>query len=182
VQRWKRGQRAKKCRGYRSPNVPLWPTPHGCEVSCDISITLSAPLSRPLAMGVESVINFLAPTDRTLFRDAVGSENLRFFGILPSPLLRVEDVDKMASPACAARRNSGSLRSKPFRNPKADSSGFIRVLQSGGVASGFREHTSFSAGCFGRGVALVFRLGSVTSGLSLLGEFPIPALLFLCRG
>src|SRR5258708_15137253 len=42
------------------------PTPQGSDVSCDLSISISAPLSRPLAVGLESLINVLAPTDMLL--------------------------------------------------------------------------------------------------------------------
>ncbi|MCL6637618.1 MAG: DUF1926 domain-containing protein, partial [Alicyclobacillus sp.] len=68
------------------------PAPHGCEVSCDLSLTLSAPVKRPLALGVESVLNFLAPADPDrFFETPEGPQNLRFSGALPAPLLRVED-------------------------------------------------------------------------------------------
>src|SRR5262249_43448691 len=68
------------------------PAPQGCEVSCDISLTLSGPLARPLALGIESVLNFLAPTEPDrFFETPSGPQSLRFSGALPAPLLRVED-------------------------------------------------------------------------------------------
>jgi len=130
------------------------------------------------------VINFLAPTDSDrFFETASGPQNLGFSGILPSPLLRVEDGwQKMRVTLHApGSQEFWSLPSKPFRNPKADSSGFIRVHRSWRVASDFVQHyVLFGAVALARGGALAFRLGSVTSwGYPLLGEFPIPAAGFL---
>jgi 4-alpha-glucanotransferase len=68
------------------------PTPHGCEVSCDVQIRISGPLDRPLSLGIESVVNLLAPTEPDRFFETQnGPQNLRFSGILPAPVLRMED-------------------------------------------------------------------------------------------
>jgi len=68
------------------------PAPHGCEVSCDISLSLSEPLTRPLRVGLESVVNFLAPTEPDrFFETSWGPRNLRLTGALPAPLLHIED-------------------------------------------------------------------------------------------
>lgn len=68
------------------------PAPQGCEVSCDISVVSSAPLARPMRLGLESVINFLAPVEPDrYFETPAGPKNLRFSGALPGPLLRMED-------------------------------------------------------------------------------------------
>jgi 4-alpha-glucanotransferase len=68
------------------------PSPQGCEISCDISLSLSEPLPRNMCVGVESIINFLAPADSDRFFDTPdGPRNLRFSGSLPGPLLRMED-------------------------------------------------------------------------------------------
>lgn len=68
------------------------PAPHGCEVGCEIGLKLSQPLAKPIAAGIESVINFLAPAEADrFFETPKGPRNLRFSGILPGPLLRMED-------------------------------------------------------------------------------------------
>ena len=68
------------------------PAPQGCEISCDVSVVSSTPLPRPMRFGIESVINFLAPTEPDrCFETPAGPRNLRFSGILPGPLLRLED-------------------------------------------------------------------------------------------
>jgi alpha-amylase len=125
------------------------PTPQGCEVSCDISITLSAPLSRPLAMGVESVINFLAPADSDrFFETPAGPQNLRFSGILPAPLLRVEDGwQKMRVTLHAP--GSQEFWVAPIETVSESEGGFERVYQGSQILAVWRpdfvQHTSFSA-------------------------------------
>lgn len=68
------------------------PAPHGCEVGCEVGLKLREPMSAPLAVGVESIINLLAPNDADRFFETTqGPRNLRFSGVLPGPLLRMED-------------------------------------------------------------------------------------------
>jgi len=66
--------------------------PRGCEVACEVKIALPAVLDRTLAVGIESVLNFLAPIEPDrFFQTPSGPQNLRFSGSLPGPTLRVED-------------------------------------------------------------------------------------------
>ncbi len=68
------------------------PAPHGCEVACEVRMQLKAPLEKPLAIGLESVVNLLAPTEPDRFFETQGGpQNLRFSGALPGPILRMED-------------------------------------------------------------------------------------------
>jgi 4-alpha-glucanotransferase len=66
--------------------------PNGCEVACEIGLKLDQPLPNPLAVGIESIINFLAPSEPDRFFEAPKTpQNLRFSGVLRGPLLRIED-------------------------------------------------------------------------------------------
>ncbi|HXJ45408.1 MAG TPA: alpha-amylase/4-alpha-glucanotransferase domain-containing protein [Candidatus Dormibacteraeota bacterium] len=68
------------------------PAPNGCEVACEIGIKLKEPLERAVMIGIESVINLLAPNDADrFFETAEGPQPLRMSGILPGPILRMED-------------------------------------------------------------------------------------------
>jgi 4-alpha-glucanotransferase len=68
------------------------PAPRGCEVACEVKITLATGLESPVAIGVESVVNLLAPTEPDrFFETPFGLHNLRFSGALPGPVLRMED-------------------------------------------------------------------------------------------
>src|SRR5262249_46462775 len=68
------------------------PAPNGCEIACEVQLGFNAPPQKPAAVGIESVINLLAPAaaDR-FFETPDGPHNLRFSGTLPGPLLRMED-------------------------------------------------------------------------------------------
>ena len=68
------------------------PAPHGCEVACEITLKVKELLDRPLAVGIESIINLLAPDEPDrFFETPAGKKNLRFSGTLPGPILRMED-------------------------------------------------------------------------------------------
>jgi hypothetical protein len=68
------------------------PAPRGCEVACEVSLKLKEPLDKPLAIGIESIVNMLAPTEPDrFFETPAGRQNLRFSGKLPGPILRMED-------------------------------------------------------------------------------------------
>jgi 4-alpha-glucanotransferase len=68
------------------------PAPNGCEVACEIGLKLKQPLAKPIAVGIESIINFLAPAEPDrFFETPKGHQNLRFSGTLPGPMLRMED-------------------------------------------------------------------------------------------
>ena len=68
------------------------PAPNGCEVGCEIGLKLKNSLAKPIAVGIESIINLLAPAEPDrFFETSNGPQNLRFSGALPSPLLRMED-------------------------------------------------------------------------------------------
>jgi hypothetical protein len=68
------------------------PAPRGCEVACEVSLKLKEPLDKPVAIGIESIVNLLAPTEPDRFFETLaGRQNLRFSGVLPGPILRMED-------------------------------------------------------------------------------------------
>lgn len=89
------------------------PAPHGCEVSCELTLKPVSPrdaqirkgkqdpeeasvsgsgADESIAIGIESVINFLAPdADDRFFQIDARKEPLRFSGEFPGYILRVED-------------------------------------------------------------------------------------------
>jgi alpha-amylase len=68
------------------------PAPGGCEIGCEIGLKLKQPLAQPIAVGIESVINLLAPAEPDrFFETPKGPQSLRFSGVLPGPMLRMED-------------------------------------------------------------------------------------------
>jgi 4-alpha-glucanotransferase len=75
-----------------SKHFSFGPAPRGCEVACELRLKFKSSVERPIAVGLESVVNLLAPNaaDR-FFETPEGPQNLRFAGALPGPTLRMED-------------------------------------------------------------------------------------------
>src|SRR6266567_5959924 len=68
------------------------PSQNGFEVACEITLKFKELLEKPVAVGIESVINLLAPTEPDrFFETPLGKKNLRFSGSMPGPILRMED-------------------------------------------------------------------------------------------
>lgn len=125
------------------------PAPQGCEVSCDVRVSTSAPLIRPLRFGIESVINFLAPTEPDrFFETPAGSQNLRFSGALPGPLLRIEDGWQRVRVTLHAP-GSEEFWVAPIETVSESEGGFERVYQGSQILPVWNldltEKKSFSA-------------------------------------
>src|SRR2546422_270436 len=68
------------------------PATNGFEAACVITLKFKETLEKPVAVGIESVIHLLAPTEPDrLFETPLGKKNLRFSGCMPGPILRMED-------------------------------------------------------------------------------------------
>jgi 4-alpha-glucanotransferase len=84
-----RGEVVKICVSKR---FSFGPAPQGCEIACEVQLDFSSNPQEPLAVGVESVVNLLAPSEPDRFFDTPdGPRNLRFSGTLLGPALRMED-------------------------------------------------------------------------------------------
>jgi len=123
--------------------------PQGCEVSCDVRVTSSAPLAGPLRLGIESVLNFLAPTEPDRFFDTPnGPQNLRFSGSLPGPFLRLEDGWQRIRATLHAPA-SDEFWVAPIETVSESEGGFERVYQGSQILSLWPlvliDKTSFSA-------------------------------------
>jgi 4-alpha-glucanotransferase len=125
------------------------PAPRGCEISCDVRATVSVPLSRALRLGIESVINFLAPdaSDR-FFETPSGPQKLRFTGALPAPFLRLEDGWQRIRATLHAP-SSDEFWIAPIETVSESEDGFERVYQGSQMLAlwspDFVSRTSFSA-------------------------------------
>jgi alpha-amylase len=125
------------------------PAPQGCEVSCEVALSLSAPLARPLVFGLESVINFLAPTEPDrFFVTPSGPQNLRFSGTLPGPQLLIEDGWQRVRVNLHAP-NAEHFWVAPIETVSESEGGFERVYQGSQILAVWRPNftvqTSFSA-------------------------------------
>jgi len=125
------------------------PAPNGCEVSCDVSLKLSAPLGRHVSIGIESVLNFLAPAEPDrFFETPSGRQALRFSGILPAPVLRVEDGWQRVR-AILHAPGSDEFWIAPIETVSESEGGFERVYQGSQMLALWRPdliaNSTFSA-------------------------------------
>jgi 4-alpha-glucanotransferase len=125
------------------------PFPQGCEVSCDFSVELSAPLKAPMWVGVESVVNLLAPTEANRFFETFhGNHNLRFSGSLPGPILRMEDGWQCMRVILHAP-GIDEFWVAPIETVSESEGGFERVYQGSQILALWRpdltDKTAFSA-------------------------------------
>jgi hypothetical protein len=133
--------------GKSSPNFiltkrfSLGPAPHGCEIACELHLKVSPKNSeadgiaehsfsgQALTLGLESVINFLAPdaTDR-FFESGTRREDLRFRGELPANTLKIEDGWQRVRVTLAAP-NCTCFWIAPIETVSESEEGFERVYQ-----------------------------------------------------
>ena len=84
--------KARAPRLLLSKHFSFHPCSNGFELACEIRLKCREPLEKPVAVGMESIINLLAPTEPDrFFETPAGRTNLRLSGTLPAPILRIED-------------------------------------------------------------------------------------------
>jgi alpha-amylase len=112
-----------------SKQFSFGPAPRGCEVACELRLKLKASIDRPIAVGIESVVNLLAPDapDR-FFETPNGPHNLRFSGALPGPTLRMEDAWQRVKIALHAP-GAQQFWIAPIETVSESEEGFERVYQ-----------------------------------------------------
>ncbi|HLK04250.1 MAG TPA: alpha-amylase/4-alpha-glucanotransferase domain-containing protein [Candidatus Acidoferrum sp.] len=130
-------------------NVPLTltkrfsfgPAPNGCEVACELGIKLKQPMERAVMVGLESVINLLAPDAQDRFFDTnEGPKNLRFGGVLPGPILRMEDGWQRLRITLHAP-GTDSFWIAPIETVSESEGGFERVYQGSQILARWRLST-----------------------------------------
>jgi hypothetical protein len=134
------------------------PAPRGCEVACEISIALEAPPEKSVAIGIESVVNLLAPaqSDR-FFETPTGPRNLRFSGALPAPTLRMEDGWQRLRIALHAP-GANQFWIAPIETVSESEEGFERVYQGSQILAVWHPDLSSRKTWTGR---LVWRVEAI---------------------
>jgi 4-alpha-glucanotransferase len=121
-----------------SKRFSFGPAPRGCEVACEMKITLQATLEKPLAVGIESIVNLLAPEELDrFFQTPSGPQNLRFSGCLPGPTLRMEDGWQRVRVALHAP-GAEVFWIAPIETVSESEEGFERVYQGSQILAVWR--------------------------------------------
>jgi alpha-amylase len=114
------------------------PAPNGCEVACEINVKLKEPLKKPVAIGIESIINLLAPAEPDrFFETPTGQVNLRFSGALPGPILHMEDGWQRVRVSLHAPLSEGFWVA-PIETVSESEEGFERVYQGSQILAIWR--------------------------------------------
>jgi 4-alpha-glucanotransferase len=105
------------------------PAPRGFQVSCEIGLKFKQPPALPLAVGLESVINLLAPAEPDrFFKTPEGRKPLRWSGVVPGPRLRMEDGWQRVRVALRAP-GAKEFWIAPIETVSESEEGFERVYQ-----------------------------------------------------
>jgi 4-alpha-glucanotransferase len=114
------------------------PAPNGCEVGCEIILRFKEPPAKPFTVGIESIVNMLAPAEPDRFFETLaGRENLRFSGKLPGPILRMEDGWQRVRVALHAPL-SEEFWVAPIETVSESEEGFERVYQGSQILAIWR--------------------------------------------
>ncbi len=103
--------------------------PRGCEVACEIAVKCKHSPARPLAVGLESIVNLLAPNEPDrFFETPEGRQPLRWGGAVPGPMLRMEDGWQRVRVALHAPE-AKEFWVAPIETVSESEEGFERVYQ-----------------------------------------------------
>jgi len=117
------------------------PAPGGCEVSCEVGLRLKEALDRAVIVGIETIVNLLAPGEVDRFIETpAGRQNLRYSGVLPAPVLHMQDgwqKIRVTLHAPAAE----NFWVAPIETVSESEDGFERVYQGSQILARWRLST-----------------------------------------
>jgi 4-alpha-glucanotransferase len=117
------------------------PAPGGCEVSCEVGLKLKEPLDRAVIVGVETIVNLLAPTESDRFFETPhGPQNLRYSGALPAPVLHMQDGWQRIRVTLHAPA-AENFWIAPIETVSESEDGFERVYQGSQILARWRLST-----------------------------------------
>jgi 4-alpha-glucanotransferase len=117
------------------------PAPGGCEISCEAGLKLKQPLDRPVIVGVEMIVNLLAPTEANrFFETPSGPQKLRFSGELPAPVLHMQDAWQKIRVTLHAP-GAENFWIAPIETVSESEDGFERVYQGSQILARWRLST-----------------------------------------
>jgi alpha-amylase len=117
------------------------PAPNGCEISCEVGLKLKQPLDRAVTVGVETIVNLLAPTESDRFIETAGGpQGLRFSGELPGPILHMQDGWQKVRITLHAP-GAENFWIAPIETVSESEEGFERVYQGSQILARWRLST-----------------------------------------
>src|SRR6266404_1738474 len=117
------------------------PAPNGCEISCEVGLKLKQPVDRAVMVGIETIVNLLAPTESDRFIEtADGPQALRFSGELPGPILHLQDGWQKLRITLHAP-GTENFWIAPIETVSESEEGFERVYQGSQILARWRLST-----------------------------------------
>jgi 4-alpha-glucanotransferase len=117
------------------------PAPNGCEISCEVGLKLKRPLDRAVMVGIETIVNLLAPKQSDRFVEtAAGPQGLRFSGELPGPILHMQDGWQKVRITLHAP-GAENFWIAPIETVSESEEGFERVYQGSQILAHWRLST-----------------------------------------
>jgi len=119
----------------------LGPAPNGCEISCEVGLKLKQPVDRAATVGIETIVNLLAPGESDRFIEtAHGPQGLRFSGELPGPILHMQaGWQKLRITLHAPGAENFCIA--PIETVSESEEGFERVYQGSQILARWRLST-----------------------------------------
>jgi len=107
----------------------------------EVGLKLKQPVDRAVMVGIETVVNLLAPmqSDR-FFETASGPQSLRFSGELPGPILHMEDGWQKVRITLHAP-GTDNFWIAPIETVSESEEGFERVYQGSQILARWRLST-----------------------------------------
>jgi hypothetical protein len=117
------------------------PAPGGCEVSCEVGLKLKEPLDRAVIVAIETIVNLLAPNDADrFFETPAGPQTLRYSGVLPGPVLHMQDGWQKLRVTLHAP-GAENFWIAPIETVSESEDGFERVYQGSQILARWRLST-----------------------------------------
>lgn len=117
------------------------PAPGGCEVSCEVGFKLKEALDRAVIIGIETVVNMLAPNESNrFFETPTGPQSLRYTGALPAPVLHLQDGWQKLRVTLHAP-GAENFWIAPIETVSESEDGFERVYQGSQILARWRLST-----------------------------------------
>jgi len=115
--------------------ITFAPSPAGFDVACDVTVRRKGPGDASVNIGIEVVVNFLAPSEPDRFFEVNGSHHpLRYSAAAPGPSLRVVDEWQKAAVALDAP-SARDLWIAPIETVSESEDGFERIYQGSQIAA-----------------------------------------------
>jgi len=117
------------------------PAPGGCEISCEVGFKLKQTVDRAVMVGIETIVNLLAPTEPDrFFETPSGPQGLRYSGALPGPILHIQDGWQKIRITLHAP-GAENFWIAPIETVSESEEGFERVYQGSQILARWRLST-----------------------------------------